>query len=122
MIQLTIESGDVTTFECDALVLKYAQAFYGADATVAAFGRKTSVVRFTFFSKRIRAGDLRHSAMHGFESEFALHFINEGKMANRNRLRPAFVSSTDLAAQRFTYPLMACLLKLRNFPKATQSA
>ena len=36
MIQLTIESGDVTTFECDALVLKYAQAFYGADATVAA--------------------------------------------------------------------------------------
>ncbi len=38
--------------------------------------------------------------MHGFESEFALHLLDEGKIANRNRLRPAFVSSTDLAAQR----------------------
>ena len=36
MIQLTIESADVTAFECDALVLKYAQTFHGADATVAA--------------------------------------------------------------------------------------
>ena len=36
MIQLMIESADVTAFECDALVLKYAQGFHGADATVAA--------------------------------------------------------------------------------------
>jgi hypothetical protein len=43
--------------------------------------------------------------MHGFESEFALHLMNEGKIANRNRLRPAFVSSTTPAAQQFTYPL-----------------
>jgi hypothetical protein len=31
--------------------------------------------------------------------------MHEGKIANRNRLRPAFVPSTDLAAQGFTYPL-----------------
>jgi hypothetical protein len=36
MIQVTIESADVTGFPCDALLLKYAQAFYGADAVVAA--------------------------------------------------------------------------------------
>lgn len=36
MIQLTIESTDVADFACDVLVLKYAQAFYGADAIVAA--------------------------------------------------------------------------------------
>src|SRR5687767_14581707 len=36
MIQLTIETAEVTAFECDALVLKYAQMFHGADATVAA--------------------------------------------------------------------------------------
>ena len=42
---------------------------------------------------------VHHSAMHGFESEFALHLMNESKIANCDRLRPAFVSSTDLAAQ-----------------------
>ena len=36
MIQITIESTDVSGFSCDALVLKYAQAFHGADAIVAA--------------------------------------------------------------------------------------
>lgn len=36
MIQVTIESTDIADFACDALVLKYAQAFFGADATVAA--------------------------------------------------------------------------------------
>lgn len=36
MIQLAIESTDVADFACDVLVLKYAQAFYGADAIVAA--------------------------------------------------------------------------------------
>ena len=83
---------------------------------------KIGAVRFTFFSKRIRAGDLRQSAMHGFESELALHLVNESKIANRDRLRPAFVSSSNLAAQRFTYPLTVWLLKFRNFPKATQPA
>jgi hypothetical protein len=36
-------------------------------------------VRFTLFSKRICAGDLHHPAMHGFESEFAFHLMNQGK-------------------------------------------
>jgi hypothetical protein len=36
MIQVTIESNDITCFPCDALLLKYAQAFHGADAIVAA--------------------------------------------------------------------------------------
>jgi len=35
MIQLTIESTDVTDFACDVLVLKYAQKFFGADTVVA---------------------------------------------------------------------------------------
>jgi hypothetical protein len=36
MIQVTVEPTDVADFGCDTLVLKYAQAFYGADAIVAA--------------------------------------------------------------------------------------
>jgi len=36
MIEVSIESTDISGFSCDALVLKYAQAFYGADAIVAA--------------------------------------------------------------------------------------
>jgi hypothetical protein len=36
MIQVTIESTDIACFPCDALLLKYAQAFYGANAMVAA--------------------------------------------------------------------------------------
>ena len=31
--------------------------------------------------------------------------MNKGKIADRNRLRSAFVSSTDFPARRFTYPL-----------------
>ncbi len=31
--------------------------------------------------------------------------MNEDRVANRNRLRPPFVSSPNLAALRFTYPL-----------------
>src|SRR2546428_614939 len=36
MIQVTVESTDVADFACDVLVMKYAQAFFGADAIVAA--------------------------------------------------------------------------------------
>jgi hypothetical protein len=36
MIQVSIESTDIACFSCDALLLKYAQAFYGADLIVAA--------------------------------------------------------------------------------------
>jgi hypothetical protein len=34
MIQVVVESADVLAFPCDALLLKHAQAFYGADAQV----------------------------------------------------------------------------------------
>jgi hypothetical protein len=33
-VEFVIEQGDITTFEADVLVLKYAQAFYGADELV----------------------------------------------------------------------------------------
>ena len=36
MIQVTIESTDIADFTCDALALKYAQAFHGLDRIVAA--------------------------------------------------------------------------------------
>jgi hypothetical protein len=40
MLKIIIENADVCEIECDVLVLKYAQAFYGADAVVAtALGR-----------------------------------------------------------------------------------
>jgi hypothetical protein len=34
-LTLSIECADIIDFTCDVLVLKYAQAFYGADALVA---------------------------------------------------------------------------------------
>jgi hypothetical protein len=34
-VEFTVEEGDITTFDADVLVLKHAQKFYGADATVA---------------------------------------------------------------------------------------
>ena len=36
MLEIEIVTGDVSDFSCDVLVLKHAQAFYGADAQVAA--------------------------------------------------------------------------------------
>jgi hypothetical protein len=36
MITIRVECADVTSFDCDVLLLKYAQRFYGADGVVAA--------------------------------------------------------------------------------------
>ncbi len=44
-------------------------------------------------------------AMCRFESEFDLHVRHKVQLADRNRFGPAFVSSSDFPAQRFTYPL-----------------
>jgi hypothetical protein len=33
--QIAVESSDIVDFACDVVVLKYAQAFYGADKAVA---------------------------------------------------------------------------------------
>jgi len=37
-------------------------------------------VSLTLFSKHIRAGDLRHFAMHGFKSEFAFHLSTKVRL------------------------------------------
>ena len=34
-IEFTIETGDITTFDADVVVLKYAQKFYGVDRIIA---------------------------------------------------------------------------------------
>jgi hypothetical protein len=45
MIQVTVECADVAAFPCDALLLKHAQAFYGADAAVSMELARSSAAR-----------------------------------------------------------------------------
>lgn len=41
-LTIAVEHADILDFACDVLILKYAQAFYGADAVVAGVLANTS--------------------------------------------------------------------------------
>ena len=59
--------------------------------------------------------------MRRFESEFALHLLNETQITDCDRFRPSTFSHHHLTPERILYPIAVCLLKIRHFAKATQS-
>jgi hypothetical protein len=70
VIEFSIQQGDITSFDADVLALKYAQAFYGTDATIASLLRKVGT---PVEMLRPLTGDFRYvETQHCIQARYAL--------------------------------------------------